>query len=380
MFQIMQAQDIWSKADLLSVMSTCKTLYRSGIPFLLQRPVYITDTNVKSFCDYMLSDITFRGPALRHFYLQHLPPQHEQVRRFPAIFQHAIHLVTFSVAESEQLLEEVPEMIDIVSSLLKVTELEVWLAGHRSIELFRRLDQRLLRLGASLCDTNEEFELQEPLIAPPHLETLVLDHIDIRLFTEACPSLQQLEVGGASLNESLETLVRFCPHLRCLILKGQPDHWWEELDLVDTAHTFNTQYVQSEVQQWTKLDRVDGPLHLLYSLAIPCQVHDLRVTPYRVKHITAAFWLFTVLMEYRPQTLMLEMDSDDLDMDIFGVMHSLESSTSELKSFAMHVTLSDDFGHMDRLLVRFKYLLLINNHRPPFADQHSTIHPMFIIG
>lgn len=104
-----------------------------------------------------------------------------------------------------------------------------------------------MRVGASLCDNDEGFVLHEPLDVPPHLKTLVLDHIDIRLFTKACPSLQRLEIDGASLDEDLETLVRFCPNLRCLVLKGSTE---EGEDVVEAAYRINESYADLNEPQW----------------------------------------------------------------------------------------------------------------------------------
>ncbi|KAK7680866.1 hypothetical protein QCA50_016176 [Cerrena zonata] len=348
--QIMETQEDWSKADMLSMMSTCKTLYRSGIPFLLQHPVHVTEANIEAFCDYMLSDITFRALGLRHVYLEsfNTSESRHQRQRLPAIFRHASHLVTFSVVESEKLLSDFPQMIDILASLNKLTELEVWSAGVSSIELYQRLSGRLVRVGASLCDTDDGFIPHEPLDVPPHLKTLVLDHIDIRLFTKPCPLLQHLEIDGASLAENLQTLVHFCPNLRRLVLKGPIG---EGEDLVDAAYRENAHYARSEAQQWKELEIVEGHLHHLFALAIPCCVHNLRVTSCALEGIAEAFWLYTVLAAYKPRELFLKLDTGHINMDLAHIIQTLEVITPHLISVVVHVKISDDFDDIDDLLV-----------------------------
>lgn len=100
----------------------------------------------------------------------------------------------------------------------------------------------------------------------------------------------------------------------------------------------------------------EGHLNLLFALAIPCCVHNLRVTSCALDGFSEGFWLATVLTEYKPRELFLQLDTNGIDTGFLSGMHTLDIATPYLLSAVIHTKVSDEFEHIDQLLVRIHCL------------------------
>ncbi|CAL1697598.1 unnamed protein product [Somion occarium] len=331
--------------DLLSMMLTCRLLYGSGILVLLRRPVYLDQYNIVSFCDYMLKDIDFRGPLLRHVFLRHSASHltHEaDLERLSTILKQTRNLKTFSASDSEKLVKRVPDMVDTLDMLPHLTELELWSAGNCAIQLLKQLSRKLVILSASLVNSTP---IDIPYLTLPRLEQLTLHSIGLQDWEGSFPSLRRLVLEVDAVYDcTLSNLAHLFPRLQNLVLHRH--HTVHNLNQVQLWRQENERQHASISQLWSELDEVEGDLANIFALAIPCPIRKLRLSECILDHPQSFIWLTTLIADCQPNCLSFDIKTDRLDLNIFAQCDGLVAAAPHLNSFQMIIRFCNNFDEV----------------------------------
>lgn len=339
----MDAKDYRVK-DLLAMMFTCRSFYKSGLPILLRRPVYVDPSNIASFCNYMFKDLDWHGSLLRHLYLRHSASYRAvswHLKRLSLIVKHASKLKTFSASTSERIFKYAPDMVETLITLPNLNELELWSMGHRAITLLRGSSRKLIQLSLSLLD-GAQFHI--PQLTLPRLEELTLHDVSFRTFQARCPSVKRLALGITGIDDwSLSDLISLFPNLRELVLRRH--HTIRDLGRVQFLHEVNKRDRGSIPHPWIGLEEVEGDLANIFALAIPCSVKTLRLSETVLDQRTFN-WLPTLLTGCQPKFLSLDIETSHLDLVSFANCNRLAVTAPQLSSFQIVIRICNNFDQV----------------------------------
>lgn len=288
-------EHVEERSDISSLMKTCKTLYHSSIPHLLDpgRSKICLDLQpqVSSFCRFMLAEPhgALRFSSLRQLhteYSSHTGPA-ELAYDIASIVQRSLNLeeLTFEGFALEDLLEVGGQSVfNALKNLKAHTRLRRFDPGD--------LDLKGLKLLMAM-ETHSITHLEVcniPVSKPWHTISPVpllrrfcstLTHLTLASFdldnmkSLQCPLVCSLNLSlfGPPTFSTTEIMHAF-PKVNRLVL----DHEGGDVsDIQDDLRARNNPPQSSLDNQWKKLRYVEGKPTVLYILRLPCHVHELHM-------------------------------------------------------------------------------------------------------
>lgn len=276
-----------SKRDLLSVMSTCRILFRTGLSTLFQRDISIeTPPAILSFHEFLV----FTSPSSFRYLrsIKILLPTWSNVRTkhhegIADILKRAPNLRALSI--SAQLLKDNDSALAVASmrNLRRLTFARVF-NMDQPVEILTHLSSPLTHMHIDSEDRNETSNVQLISAITKFAHTLEDVHFSYRSFsvpivdpTRCCDKVTRL-TSSPCWRPSLTALVTMFPNTRTLVMdlgdlfSPIPE---DDPDLV-AYHNENIVFQQSE-QAWSSLNLVRAEWHALYAMGLQCEVNSLDI-------------------------------------------------------------------------------------------------------
>lgn len=319
---------IKERKDLLSFISTCSDLYRTGVPALLGFHYCITKENVAAFHEFLVSKSPSSFMGLRSLEL-YFPEQHVRHNRIGTVIKTGpteISIVTDILIRAKKirnieiygnLMESDPTVYRALAALPALEVLNLSGCSDPKGEILAALAQ----LHSPLLSIDLKFHGEdEDIVATLSNFCHTLSRLavsDIAL-PKAAPSdfcysnLTYLKIASVP-NMRLSILVSAFPNLEHLVVKFADDF----PDDLGTMREDNLRFQQEHPNQMWRLSSLTGDASSLYVLGLQTAVHRVAITCVGIRmHEEAPGLLDLILMPLRP--LYLSMVSvDEFDDDIF---------------------------------------------------------------
>ncbi|CAL1713492.1 unnamed protein product [Somion occarium] len=335
--------------NLLSMMRTCKFLYRTGIPMLLEHGVYIwPEKHAVSFCRFLSTDTSYRFRFLRKLTIWHFP--YDNPHLFRAILktlQYATRLQELELNDAEEFLVYDEHFARVVSSLLDLRCLVLSGIEEQGLESLRTLRAPLthltVRFGA--MNSNEDPPEPTPFLASVSntLEMIDFDNPNMEGISGivVCPKVHTFKIQQYWTLPTRHLVLCF-PNLKRLNVLTE-----ERLNRAETdAFRVQNKTELASTQSWTSLDRLDADVNTAFLLALNC-----RVSLWNAEHICHWDWrkLPIVLGDIHPTRLTLRVLEPEAAVP--GALLDLSPAT-ELTSLSLEVEIHRESADLSLLMTR----------------------------
>ena len=269
-----------------SMMQTCQSLYRLGIPHLLAsspHPIFLSDAcAITSFCSFMLAE-SFSNERFRAFRSLTIEPSfsdngdHLHVASdLVRVFKRASHLETLVIWGVPEFLGLWPEIQRFaVNSLPSLCTLVLDNPDDRSIQLLNAMTSplRILKvLGSKYRRRTTNLPALSNMATT--LTTLIsVRGIDNSEYDAIFPQMRVLDIHSNQL-PSITHLIRAFPNLT--ELSFQTTIFLDHGDL-QPLRLRNRKNITALGNLWTSLDSLAGNLDFLYSIGLSCPAHRLNI-------------------------------------------------------------------------------------------------------
>ncbi|KAL7281136.1 hypothetical protein ACG7TL_004444 [Trametes sanguinea] len=351
---------------LARMMQTCRELYRPAINCILQSlvTVRVTSSSILSFSCFLFRDPVHRIPLLRKLEINDIftydaddaaltPDAASSLKHVLDRLAAAGCLEELVLYEPDDLLEEYPELSDIIESFTSLKSIKIYEAGERSVDLLGNLESCLVTAHIMFEDWRVYPEV-EIFRSPIDLlcrsqDTLRelsvsrgrLEHRYANQDEATYPNLTKLTLHDTDILD-ISRYIRAFPRLRTLELEDCNTYWPLNMDL-------STQEQNEEAQKqhgsWPRLEVYEGSLCSLWQLALACPVSSLLLTEDDLGEVPPTMTI-DVLTAARPNNLELRVCGcrvflTDEVLRIFR--HSMES-LADLRSLRLDLSIA----HEDR--------------------------------
>lgn len=301
---------LWAqRSDLLALMCTCRTLYRSCVPELLSREVCLGRSlrKISSFCRFVLREER-RALYIRRLWIRPIntpsdaPLPEQVVRVFGAlakILLRAKNVEALTVDEAENFLSYSPRLGVALASFSKLTELHLTGIGRQTQDAVIKMLSPVttLELWYSL---DEAFEEEAVIVTPDPALLAQNFRATLERLTATChfneivatpdlffPKVRYLSLTTGSMQSQLTQLMDAFPNISELVWEDtRAENLLDDFDFDDLRidHDFNSQFT---VNRWSALDTISANIVACYYAAIQTHVRtwrlgylDTSLTPY----------------------------------------------------------------------------------------------------
>lgn len=350
-----------SRSDILSTMRTCRTLYRGGVPALLQQhPVRLGvgsdehESRFASFYSFMMNEST--GNRFR--FLQHLlvyasgKIRGNTSRMLIEIFQKAAdHLQSLDLPNSETLLSDDQNLSAAISTLRNLKSIKASDGSERSLTLLQQLCSSLLHVDLS---SNSKLRNPISLLSEFHttLQEIRITGVELPPQLSPFPHVRTLQVSDTD-TYPLALLAHLFPNLKRLTAAAACSPAFLVEDDVSAIRNANARG-QKDIS-WRELDYLSGDCFDLFVLAIKCPVRVLEVLNVGSSEL---FMLSAAINDNRPVCLRVSVDCRRLYLASLSALFrsvpsrltltfSLDHADMEVSSITVSLDLLDHYVHRD---------------------------------
>ena len=273
--------------DTSSMMQTCRSLYRLGIPHLLassQLPIVISDTRtITSFCSFMLAKLfssekirAFRGLDIDPSFsdnVDHLHVASNLVRVFN-ISSYLEKLIVRDVTKFFGLWPEIQK--DAVNSLRSLRLLYLFHVDDKSVQLLKGMTSPLQELHVSGPEDHLD-TTHLPWLSNMAATLTTLTSVDGIYYSQddiVYPQMKKLHIDHSHLL-SITRLIRSFPNLTDLTV-NECNISFDDLALQALRLGYRIRK-NALKNRWTSLDGLKGDLEFVYSLGLSCPVRELNI-------------------------------------------------------------------------------------------------------
>lgn len=276
-------QHVPRQSGVATLMRTCKTLRDAGTRILLSHGVTVGNaTQLRSFCAFMLRDVSARAPHLRQLYLKirlecNLDGEPEDdsdaandysgstlskdtLRMLLTVLQQTTNLEDLSIDSCEELLERENKLVNAIIALEHVHRLQVHSVGELAGRVLDNIKSSLIEVDLH-CYTEEMYD-PSPLIPMVErhcntLEKLSGWYIELGDATVQFPRVRALALRSF-WGLDTATLHRAFPNLQYLELSVPAD--------LDAESARQENAAAANNHPWGVLRRLCGAVDALYAL------------------------------------------------------------------------------------------------------------------
>ncbi|OCH93044.1 hypothetical protein OBBRIDRAFT_379938 [Obba rivulosa] len=311
------------QAELLALMSTCRTLRLAGIRRLVNIGTIIDDRRFHSFMQYM-----HENRPSSYFHLKCLKIDigrrslpNKWVDDFVKLMREARFLSSLTLIHSEDFLRWDPKLAEAIIGVKSLKELIVSDAAVLTYQMGGKLRSSLEKLTINHMGPGYGHMDPSPFVShcQDTLEELHLSLCDRPSMTMSFPRLRTLEIEACCRSHHIHTdeILGLFPNLRNLTITMIEDDYGGLHPLVEGLREMNI--ASRSDKPWPNLDEVVADVLSLYSLALPSRVHRLVV--YRAVTEENAAKFAVVLEELRPTWLMFKTTLREFDFrDLPGLL------------------------------------------------------------
>lgn len=319
-----------------SMMNTCRTLHRAGIPYVLRPPFRaLLPQRFLSRCTFL-----HRDPVHRFRYVNHVVLPLWNDDRFlgggshlTKFFQHAQHLETLELVRSEHSLSFSDERVNsAISALTSLRNLSLIQLCEESVPIIRDLQSPLRKLDIGLGYPYGWLDDYSSILArfKDTLEDLNLDRLYFPTSDTQYLRLTTLRVVTFTpITIALGRIHLLFPNLRNLVFSDLYNK--ESLPLQEVRE--ENIKVQRRKGGWKSLQYLRGPIQGLYALAAQIRVEHLDLGSERLVTEDCDM-LSAILSGCRPSHLSLRLEVPRFDLSrLRGVLTSVEETLASLQLF-----------------------------------------------
>ncbi|OCH92711.1 hypothetical protein OBBRIDRAFT_886071 [Obba rivulosa] len=315
------------KAELLSVMQTCRGLQTGGVSCLLQRaPILTSDKHMRSFFSFMLVDRPYRFPMLQTCNLGLRCTLSDSA--FSLMIQtlaRCNNITTLHLTIFDEVLEENPNVAMAIASLPCVKC--CWIHAHARVYTVAEFIGWMPSPIESLA-----FESHQGLAYPDMLlqnfkmtlESLIVSFADFTELKAEYPHLQHLEfIDEAAVKLDTATLARTFPALSTWEFPFHPPKH-------DGFPEYTRWLNQAGFKKdgcWDHLDNISGHIRHIYRTGVTCRVDQL------ICHmdVSDANELQVILHDLRPRRLQLRIELEVFPLDLPRNLLAEASNMTDLR-------------------------------------------------
>lgn len=316
-----------NRQDIGRMMRTCRTLYRAGIPYILEGEVKIDNfPKFIPFCYFMA-----RTDPLRYCYLRTLKvdcwgdiPPLDNEDLFATFFRKAKLLKDLTIYGADMLFkdERVPCAISALTNLRSLSVHDYMLEPYE--KMITSIQSPLVKLHAV---GNDSSEFQDPFHLYQHLaktlESLRVEHVYFE--SAAYLDVQFLKVTSLRIEEGsaecgIGDLYDAFPNLRELtVFLGNTISDPEEIEIIDEDRAKNLNEQEAGVPIWETLDRVTGEVLSIYELAIQSKIRWLTLEETNIRETSRGErFIRAILTDSQPSALTFEIDVYEVPLPRLG--------------------------------------------------------------
>ncbi|KAI0361811.1 hypothetical protein OH77DRAFT_1390256 [Trametes cingulata] len=398
-----------NRPTIATLMQTCRTLYREGPRFLLDRQVVMwgSDRQVASFCLFMLCG---EGQRLRHLRKLAIVPgdiSRQTSKALAVVLEDATNLEELTFHSSESILSahhKIPRALSRIKSLRRLTLLD---AGKVTCQSLRQIAvpleylkltygfDDLLTLRQALQPAEEQQYHPVVLCAgvAASLKELCIEdwERDIPLLSHdvVYPNLQHLTLTDDF--PLVRPYIRCFPNLNHLTVRmaavDLKSELWDRMDSLQHHRELNV-LDQLRYGTWRHLKLFNGGILELFLLGLTCHIEHLSF------HGSVERWeselLGPILDGAKPQTLeLLRINGDLLDPEESQLLAALrEHAAASVTRLSLHINLTKrdrELDMQDLMEKLFDVLacfhlesLRIAIHTDRYLDPTPTAFPSFL--
>ncbi len=294
------------RVDRLSLIRTCRGLYKVGAPLLLQPPISLTSPEeLSSLINFVHLDPDARTRSVLHLSVE-LDATHfsyADTQPFTSLLSLMLDmgaLQELSFLHSESWANQYPSFGDTISSLPRLKSIHLLLAGPAVCEILGSLAHPIPKLHiVFLSSTNPTILVSMMDRLEPNLEELHITEVDLRRVDKIQPNLKSLILEDWKRVEKA-TLLRLFPGLRRLsYISDGPRREFRRADI-----RLNAENERAIVPAPWGCEYLQGDIMTLELLAASHNVHHLNVTDIRKVNLNQ---LDSLMIDAQPSCLSLEI-------------------------------------------------------------------------
>lgn len=331
-----------TKKHLLDLLSTCRSLFRSGLPELLGRPYKLCDKDIPSFYDFLLAFAPASFSLLRTFeFLPLYSTVHWEI--VAKLLQHATGLQSLrlnveyiSTAQQDFLRQTMPSL-----SKLRGLHLE---RGNQSLTLsiLTRMRAPLVFIHLTL-DDGLDYGCAIPLLENfcDTLQCVALSSLTLSEVAFHCPKVTSLFLEFCD-DVTLPTLVTVFPNLELLSIRtnriyvATPDRDTEYNKMRQDNVAFQ------KCRRWKSLVSLTADLMALYTMGLQEEIASLAI-PVSVDFGRGDFvWLQETFKLLRPEHLELGVTDADAASTADNLHDLLKAGMDRLLRLDLDIGLMED--------------------------------------
>ncbi|KIP09298.1 hypothetical protein PHLGIDRAFT_12084 [Phlebiopsis gigantea 11061_1 CR5-6] len=336
------------RSDVGRVMSTCRTLYRAGVPHLLRGSIKIKSAaQLNLLCEYMRGDLPYRSRYLRgldlSIYADSLTEDAAPPTPFVTLLsEYAQNLEALDITYTDTLASVLSSALSTSKSLRTLTiSAYSWDLEH----LLREIHAPIKALNITFEDEwhgDGVIDMDPAIICAPlkdYLEYLRVSDADFATSHIQYPRLKSLRVGGCKFAE-IEHIFNSFPNLSNLDLRMH--HGNDTLSALDIQEH---RMLNIEAQQrgcWRSLRYLEADLLSLYMLGVQSTVDSLRLVFGLLNEARDGPRLRAVLSDTHPSNLELSLPMHGFDLSKLGDL--LDPAKDRLTILLLTV---EAHGHVD---------------------------------
>lgn len=314
----------WHSNDILSMMGTCRLLYRRGMPILLRnRTVDLTAEKrarsvvrpidlMTSFSLCIMADIQNRGPMVRKLKVptpayEVGPEDKELIAMLVTLLPELKGLRYLSISGFGSWLQLDSGLMEAVSTLRNLTRLEVNKRSYEDPPLYS-ISRALSNIQSpittlELCLLAEDFtqnlfEMIRSFSAT--VEMVNINGIALGVVDVVYPRLKTLIISVLYGTEVTRPLISCAPNLDIILITSLQVSDRHEAGLIDSIRASG---IQSQMAYtWSGLSRGIGSLDSLYALALQCPVKHIDINETVANNETYSR-LTTIVQDARPMSI-----------------------------------------------------------------------------
>ncbi|KAI0690930.1 hypothetical protein C8T65DRAFT_87260 [Cerioporus squamosus] len=361
-----------NRSTCATLMLSCRFFYHEAAKSILYEEIPLrTEHQVAKFLWFLHADNDYRSRYVRNLYLGcynlMLPTLDSLVHSMTRM----AGLEHLRIGDGEALLNEFPELADVIGEMTCLRHLDIGYAGHLTCALLESMQSSLVSIRLNWMGYDEGFFDTEvssdrlnqyhpvPFLAKwaSRLEELACEAwytgADVPVFTQVYPKLRTLELSRDDF-PLVVPYIRAFPNLQQLTF--QTDHSdqyndCDELSLPEEIRQHRKGNISSQLAPdgpgtWQHLEELSGCLVDLYLLGLTSQVSRIRV----FTRLTAAHLdLLSIVLSYaQPLHLMIGGDGVLLTHPTRNLAAILrESWAAHLESLVVEITLTKEDGDAD---------------------------------
>ncbi|KAK7683601.1 hypothetical protein QCA50_013439 [Cerrena zonata] len=355
---LMLIMEFLDRRTLLAYMSTCHTLHRAGVPYLLSDPIrFKRSFNVKSFCQFALGDFPHRLRCLHElefparFWLR----KRDTITLLAQVLKYSPYLEKITIIRAERFFGIDPILGDAIAESTSIKEFFLDGVGYEALSVLTRMQSPLESVDLFI-DAGAVENYPDPNEALERF-ALGLTHLKVR-WVQMGMSVQYPKVRILSIEDDnfvpIDLLIYVFPNLQSLTISTNTSEYLE-MDQAELKRIHLQNKKSQRSRSWPRLDYLEGDVTLLYCLAPTCRVRRLSawVSSSDVDK------LLVVCKNTQPESLKLYFHMDRLSVDeLEKILKSGDIRSISLTIDAYNMGLRDLKQYFERFRDLFRTLTI----------------------